>query len=205
MSTGSETSDSTILELLREQGPKSVLELAKRTEVTATAVRQRLNRLMGQGLIERTLTRADRGRPSHRYAITDKGLQQTGTNFSDLAQVLWKEIRAIEDPEIRRGLIKRIVGHFASDYAGEIKGHNLQEKMQSLSELMGERNVPFRVENKDSLPVLVASACPYPGLAEADPSVCAMERLLFSEILGEAVSLTSCRLDGASCCTFEAR
>jgi predicted ArsR family transcriptional regulator len=32
--------------------------------------------------------------------------------------------------------------------------------------------------------------------------VCTMEKLMLSEILGNSVRLSECRLDGASCCTF---
>jgi predicted ArsR family transcriptional regulator len=63
--------------------------------------------------------------------------------------------------------------------------------------------VPFEVERKGQLPVLTALACPYPELAEQDRSVCAMERLLMSELIGEDVRLSECRLDGDSCCRFE--
>ena len=66
-----ESSDICILDLLRKAGPLGVNDLAQATQVTATAVRQRLVRLMAQGLIDRELTRAGRGRPSHRYGLTE--------------------------------------------------------------------------------------------------------------------------------------
>ena len=50
--------------------------------------------------------------------------------------------------------------------------------------------------------MLSALACPYPELAKADRGVCTMEKLMLSEILGENVRLSECRLDGATCCTF---
>jgi predicted ArsR family transcriptional regulator len=74
--------------------------------------------------------------------------------------------------------------------------------MASLADLMNEREVPFEVDTTGSLPVLSALACPYPELAKADRSVCTMEKLMLSEVLGENVRLSACRLDGANCCTF---
>jgi predicted ArsR family transcriptional regulator len=67
---------------------------------------------------------------------------------------------------------------------------------------MDEREIPFKVEFSESLPVLSALACPYPELAMRDRSVCTMEKMMLSEILGESVKLSACRLDGATCCTF---
>src|SRR5688572_23051705 len=92
-------SDNAILDLLRKNDSLGIAQLAELMQVTATAVRQRLTRLMAQGYIDRVTTRAGRGRPSHRYALTDKGRRKTGANFPDLAIALWQEVRAIKDPE----------------------------------------------------------------------------------------------------------
>src|SRR5271154_7120074 len=108
MANTSATSDSGLLDLLRERGPLGITALATATKVTPTAVRQRLSRLMNQGLIEREVTRAGRGRPSHRYLLTARGERSAGTNFADLAVVLWQEIRAVKDIEVRRGLFRRL-------------------------------------------------------------------------------------------------
>lgn len=203
MASMTETSDGVILDLLRQAGAMSVSQLATETGVTATAVRQRLNRLMGQGLLERHAERAGRGRPSHRYSLTKKGRREVGTNYGDLAIMLWREIRSVKDPLVRRGLLERVAGTIARAYADRVRGSTLRERMESLGELMSERNVPFDVDDSGGLPVLTARACPYPDLAEQDRSVCALERKMFSEVLGQSVHLSECRLDGSSCCTFE--
>ena len=173
-------------------------------QVTATAVRQRLARLMAGGLIQREAAKAARGRPSHRYSLTEKGVRNTGSNFADLAIALWKEVRQIKDPEVRSGLIQRLAQTMAAMYGGKVQGATTDERMDAVSRLLGERNVPFAVDRSGQLPVLTALACPYPELAEQDRGICSVEKILFSELLGEKVRLTECRLDGAStCCRFE--
>ena len=108
MSIESPNSDSDFLDLLRAIGPLSVAELAAAMEVTPTAVRQRLTRMMNQGILQREAQRNGRGRPLHRYTLTDKGLRLTGSNFTDLAMTLWTEIRSIDNPEFRREMLRRI-------------------------------------------------------------------------------------------------
>lgn len=208
MSTGLEnpipaTSDVMILDLLRKQGPMSVAQLARVTGVTATAVRQRLNRLRGELLIERVLLRSGRGRPSHRYSLTEKGRRQTGSNFADLAVALWNEVREIKDAEVRRGLLQRLAKRMAAVYAGRVRGETVRERMDALRQVFDERDVTFSIDAQGQLPVLTALDCPYPELAEKDRSVCAMERMMLSELLGENLRLSECRLDGGACCTFE--
>ncbi len=205
-----ENSDLALLNLLRRNGGMSISELIVRMSVTATAVRQRLSRLMSQGLITRVVTQPSRGRPSHRYSLTEKGARSGGSNFADLAMALWGEVRKIKDPAIRTGLIQRLAQAMAKSYAGSIQGRTTAERMQEVRQLLAERNIPFAVDEERSadgtmLPVLTALACPYPELAEQDRGICSVEKILFSELLGTGVRLTECRLDGANCCRFETK
>ncbi len=204
VATISETSDRAIIDLLRQHDSLSIGELAEATSVTATAVRQRLNRMMAQGLIERHAERLGRGRPSYRYLLTDKGLRQSGANYSDLAIMLWNEIRAVQDPQVRRGLLQRLSKRMAGTYSQFVRGGSTAQRMESISRLMDERDVPFDVDDSGELPVLTARSCPYPELAAQDRGICSMEQMLFSEVVGTRLRLSACRLDGDSCCTFEA-
>jgi predicted ArsR family transcriptional regulator len=200
MSTAS--SDNLMLDILRRRGAVTISTLVAEMGVTATAVRQRLQRLMTAGLIERQTERIGRGRPNHRYSLTEKGEMSAGTNFADLASVLWEEIKSVESPEVRRGLLDRIAQRFADRYRGQVTGETVGDRMVELSSVMADREVPFTVDNSSGVPVLSVLACPYPELAKADRSVCAMEKMMFSELLGENVRLAECRLDGGTCCTF---
>jgi DeoR family transcriptional regulator, suf operon transcriptional repressor len=200
--TRTSDSDNAMLDIMRRSGAVTIADLVREMGVTATAVRQRLVRLISEGLIQRETERQARGRPNHRYSLTEKGQEHSGTNFTDLAMVLWEEVKAVEDVSVRRGLLKRIADRFVTRYRGHVNGASLQERMTSMAELMGERGVPFEVTTLGELPVLSALACPYPELAKQDRSVCTMEKLMLSEVLGENVRLSECRLDGATCCTF---
>lgn len=214
MSTVTETSDARLLDLLRKPDGLSVAELAQAMQVTATAIRQRLSRLMGQGLVERRLVerqtaqadqafRAGRGRPSHRYSLSEKARRQAGNNYGDLALMLWDEIRSVKDTEVRRGLLQRIARAMGRLYASQIKGSSLAGRMESLKEVFAERSVPLAVEGRGDKPVLTVLDCPYPELAEKDPGICAVEKMLFSELLDAPVKLSQCRLEGHTCCQFE--
>lgn len=200
------STDRAVVDLLRRRGSSTINDLMEYGGVTATAIRQRLNRLMEQGLVERHAESVGRGRPTHLYSLTKAGVQSGGNNYSDLVEVLWSEIRAIRDPDIRQGLLKRIVTRMAKVYAEQLSGEDVEQKMNTLVSLMQERDIPFELETsgEGQLPVLTALACPYPDLAEQDRGICSMEKMLFSEILGETVHLSGCRLDGENCCTFEA-
>jgi len=203
MSIQSPSSDAEFLDLLRTTGPLSVSDLADAMEVTPTAVRQRLTRLISREIIQREALRNGRGRPKHRYWLTDKGMRMTGSNFTDLAMVLWKEVRALENPELRREMLRRIAQSLAKGYANQVSGQTPTERLQSVAEILAQRRIPATVDESTANPTLTEHACPYPDLAEQDHSICTMERMLFSELVGKEVKLTQCRLEGDGQCRFQ--
>jgi predicted ArsR family transcriptional regulator len=196
-------SDTAVLDLLRDRPAMTVSQFADALGVTATAVRQRLTRLLARGHISRQTDSSGRGRPRHQYSLTAKGRQHVGTNFADLAVILWQEVRAVRDPAVQRGLLQRIAQRLASTYSKQIAGDTPSDRMEAIAQIFRERRLPFQVERDGDLPVLTALACPYPELADQDRSICAMERMMVSALLGEKVCLSQCRLDGATSCTFQ--
>jgi DeoR family transcriptional regulator, suf operon transcriptional repressor len=198
-------SDAAVVDLLRLRESLEVGELADSLGVTATAVRQRLDRLMKAGLVERTAVAKPRGRPSHAYSLTEAGRRLGGDNFRDLALVLWREIRSIRDPKVRSGLIGRIGASLAEAYRSRLRGVMPAERLASVASLLQERDICCSVERSAAdggLPVLTSHACPYPDLAEEDRGICAAERVMLQELVGTSVRLADCRLDGGSVCRF---
>jgi len=104
----------------------------------------------------------------------------------------------------RRGLLERIADSLASQYAERIRGGSAAERLQDVQAILRERRVPAAVKESEtggaSLTVL---DCPYPVLAEQDRGICAVERMLFSRLVGQGLRLSQCRLDGHACCQFE--
>jgi DeoR family transcriptional regulator, suf operon transcriptional repressor len=196
-------SDAAVIDLLRGDTSLGISDMAERLRVTATAVRQRLDRLMRTGLVERTTVAKPRGRPSHAYSLTATGRRLGGDNFRDLAMVLWKEVRSVTDDGVRRGLLNRIAGALADVYRHRVTGSTAAERLAEVAAVFADRDIACTVE-RAALPVLTSYSCPYPDLAEQDRAICAAERLMIQELVGTAVQLSECRLDGASCCRFTA-
>jgi len=206
-------SDAALIELLRVEGSLGIGDMAGALGVTATAVRQRLDRLMRGGLVDRRqatpangLRSAGRGRPAHVYSLTEEGRRTGGDNFRDLSLVLWREIRGIRDPEVRRGLLARVGSAMAGAYRDRMTGETPAQRLENVAEIFRERRLSCSVEPEATggLPVLTTYSCPYPELAEQDRGICAAERIMLEELVGTDVQLSECRLDGASCCRFTA-
>jgi len=201
-----ESSDRTLLDLIRRHGPLSVAEMASRQGVTATAVRNRLTRLVGSGMVERRTEHGGRGRPKHTYQASAAAHKRLGQNYADLAVILWDEMmRSVEDRKLRRVLFGRITERLAELYRAQVTGVEWERRMVQLGSVLHDRGIETEVTRSDggSMPILKQHSCPYYELAEADRAICAMERKMFEKVLGRSLRLSQCRLDGHRSCDFE--
>ena len=202
MANGNLTADADLLNLLADSGPLAVSDIRSYFEITRTAVSERLRRLMAEGLVDRKLLRGGRGRPSYRYSLSPKARKLAGNNYADLAAVLWQEVLHIEDSRRPQSFVGRIASALKALYADAIHGTTLKARMDSLRELLEKRRVRCDVETYDGLPTFTLRDCPYLDLADVDSTICQVETMLFSQLLGDEVVLSQCRLDGHACCQF---
>jgi predicted ArsR family transcriptional regulator len=196
--------DQLVLDLLRRYEGLSVTDLMERLEVTATAVRQRLDRLEESGFIEKRKQAAGRGRPSFNYYLTEHGAQQAGVTYSDLAIAMWDEIQSIDDFALRNQLTQKVSARLGGKLKELLPNAPLDQRMQVMAGLMSHRRVPTMLTGDIGLPVLEMHVCPYPDLVGGnhDRSVCDLEIQVMSAALGHEMELSKCRLDGHGCCQF---
>jgi predicted ArsR family transcriptional regulator len=204
----SESSDRALLDFIRRRGPATVPEMAASLGVTATAVRNRLARLLGAGLVERRAEHRGRGRPRHAYQVSVEAQKRLGQNYADLAVVLWEELMStVEDPKLRRLLFSRITDRLAELYRSQVSGQEWEGRLVQLTSLLHDRGVEAEATRDPAGASLFLRqhSCPYYELAEADRAICALERKMFEKVLGRSLRLSQCRLDGDRSCDFHAK
>ena len=189
---------------LNRLGESTIQEICESIGVTATAVRQRLTRLQAAGYVDREMQRRGRGRPHHRYRLTDEALRMLGDNYAELAQILWQSIQAIPDLSLRQQVVARVQKTMIERYGNVVRGESLLERMSQLEGALSAQGFDVEIDLTRQLPILRENNCPYHELASEDPSICEMEQEMFEQVLGTSVTLTSCCLDGHHCCEFEA-
>jgi len=197
-----EDGDEQFLQRLHQAGEGTIQELCDAAGVTATAVRQRLNRLQGLGLVERHTVRTARGRPHHSYRVTDAGRQQLGDNYAELALLLWDELHGIEDVSVRERVTNRIRDALVRRYSASVKGQSMEDRFVDLRRSLSDRGFHVEVDHRGSLPVLRETNCPYHELAQRDAGICELEQQVFEQVLGTPLKLASCCREGHSCCEF---
>ncbi len=199
--------DQAVMDLLRQQQGLTVHELIDRLDVTATAVRQRLERLEQVGLIEKRKEGVGRGRPQFRYFLSPVGLRYASASYADLALALWGEIMDLPNPQQRGRILRRVAKRMGDGLKLNLpENATLNERMEAMATELGKRKIPAFVNEDGALPVLQVHACPYPELSEQEGNrqLCEMEQEMLSEAMGHAMQLDCCRLDGHNLCQFRA-
>lgn len=186
-------------------GVDSVQGLCDATGVTATAVRQRLNRLEAAGIVEKRTAPSGRGRPRNSYRVTGFGHSQLGSKADDLAVALWATIAGTEEPDLRERLLSRLRTVLGERYGHGVTADAVPERMQQLCASLDDNGFPvkFVAGSAESSPALRETHCPYHEIASRDAGICELERAVYSDVLGTPVELTACCLDGDACCQFE--
>ena len=182
----SESSDRPLLDLIRRHGPLTVAEMAGRLGVTATAVRNRLTRLVGSGMVER---RAELGRPRTSAAHLPgerRGPQEARPELRRPGRrPLGRDDEHGRGPQAPPAPLRpdhRAAGRPVSrarSTATSWEGRMVQLGIDPPR--AGDRGRGHPGEG-GSLPILKQHSCPYFELAEVDHAICAMERKMFEKV-----------------------
>lgn len=199
--------DRDFLATLLRCGPSGITELCSALHVTATAVRQRLQRLQALGLVQRRSAPTDRGRPHHLYEATDLARRELGQNYAELATLLWEQMRQIEDEPTRERVMGRIRTAMVEQFRQRVTAVSPEDRMTELARALTERGFQVetarRTDDPLELPVLREHTCPYHEIASQDTSICELEQAVFAEVLGAPLELTHCFQRGDRVCEFD--
>lgn len=214
--------DDRLLRLLVDRDGAGIESLVEALGVTATAVRERLKRLLRSGLIRRRKLIEGRGRPAYVYLATAEGRRRSGADLSLLADVLLGVIVRIDDQKIRSRLVSEAAAELGERFAGQIRasdpGESLMNRLNRLSRLLAAHRISASAEGEDdpavageadsaAAPVLRIAACPFPHLRDAanHRELCRLETEAFGRAVGKPMQLARCILDGAADCCFVPR
>jgi len=203
MQTRISQSDREFLESLNRQGTSTISEICEREGVTTNAVRQRLTRLLATNHVDRETIRAGRGRPQHKYRVSEDGKKLLGNNYSELAAILWKQLQKISDDNVRQSVIHQLKDTLIERYGGPSENGDTKVRFEQLRETLREHGYDIDLDQDDAGLSLTECSCPYHDLAVEDRSICELEQDVFESILGVQLELTQRCVDGNDCCRFE--
>jgi predicted ArsR family transcriptional regulator len=203
----SDRSADRILLYLKTKGPSAAVQIAKRLEVTAMAVRQHLYALRDDGLVTYTDEHRKVGRPARIWQLTDKAQARFPDSHAELTVEMLAIIRATFG---ERG-IDRIVTERTriqtKAYSERLRaaGRSLEARVTALARIRAEQGYMAEATRaRDGSFLLVENHCPICAAATTCQGLCREELNLFSTVLGKGVSVerTDHILAGARRCAY---
>lgn len=193
-----------IIQLLRIHGPLTSADLVEFLEITATAVRQHLDRFAAKGLVEVIGLRRARGRPRKIYALSEKADRLFPHSYDALALDLLEAIaRLPEGAELLPRVLAARRAIWNERYAHLLAGKPLDQQLAEITELFNEKGGLTEIARQpDGTYLLTKRNCNISTVAARHPLFCEEERAWLQEVFGAPVEALHSRARGDVACVF---
>ncbi|WP_417676994.1 helix-turn-helix transcriptional regulator [Roseibium sp.] len=197
-----------LLNALKASGPQTAGDLSSRLDVTPVAIRQHLDGLLAEDLVEFEDRKGSVGRPKRVWSLSPKGHGRFPDNHSGLVTGLLSGMKELYGQEG----IDRLIAHrqetARKTYSKELKAAaGLGERLEILAELRSREGYMASVEQEDDGYLLIESHCSICAAATMCQGFCRSEMALFQELLGPDINLTREEhlLSGGRRCVYRIR
>jgi predicted ArsR family transcriptional regulator len=194
-----------ILDYLHRNRRASVGALAAVLDLTTTGIRQHLNLLQRDGLVECVEERGRVGRPALIYSLTDKGENLYPKSYGLLANLLIEEVRTIVSGGGLLTLLRRVASRMADPYLARAEGRSAEDRVRLTVEALHDRGCEADWERSGDDLLIHQYTCPFPEVAQKNSAVCAMDVNFISRLTGSDARLSESVLRGDRCCTYRIR
>lgn len=211
-STESRTRDR-VRRAVGERGPVTARQLASDLGLTAAAVRRHLDALAADGLITEgdggpRPGRRGRGRPARSYVLTEKGQDQLGTSYDDVANAALRFLAAQAGPGA--------VEHFAEEHVAALEerlhgtveqaGPDVAARAEALAEALSQEGFAASTRTVGEGTGLTGiqlcqGHCPVRSVATEFRQFCDAETEAISRLLGVHVQRLATLAGGEHVCT----
>ena len=195
------TKDKILQTLLRR--PKiTINELAEAVGINPISVRHHQTNLQMEGLVASDEERHGVGRPRLVYSLTEDGMEKFPTKYLRLTTRLLAQMKESMPGPMVATLFNQIAEDLASQYAADIKGLNMEERLDFVKELLAQEGFTVEWEKKEGQYEIHETSCPYYQIGVAHPEVCTVDQTLISKMLAVPANKVQCILSGGAQCTY---
>jgi len=186
------TTKRAIVDRLKRVGGATVPELADALDLTAAGVRQHIDALAANGLVEaRTRAPSGRGRPATEWRLTDLASDLFPDRHDDLTVGIIDALRAtLGDDGLQRVIDERARVQL-DEYRRAIPSNgSVAKRVNALAkQRSAEGYLAEVVRDDDGAVVLIEHHCPICTAASACQGLCKSELELFRDALGDDVEV----------------
>jgi len=191
-----------ILQTLLRKPKLTINDLAEAVEINPISVRHHLSNLEKEGLISAEEERHGVGRPRLLYSLTEDGMERFPTKYLRLTTRLLAQMKESMPAPMVASLFNQIAEDLAGQYAADIKGLNMEERLDFVKDLLAQEGFTVEWEKKEGQYEIHEISCPYYQIGVAHPEVCTVDQTLISKMLAVPANKVQCILNGGTHCTY---
>lgn len=191
-----------ILQALLRQPRRTINELAEAVGINPISVRHHLTNLQVEGLVAAEEERHGVGRPRLVYALTADGLEKFPTRYLRLTTRLLTQMKESMPGPLVSKLFTQVADELASEYADEMQGLSLEQRLDKVKSLLAEEGFTVEWEKHGEQYQIHEISCPYFQIGVSHPEVCAVDQELISKMLALPAEKVQCVLNGSAHCIY---
>ncbi len=191
-----------ILQTLLRQPRRTINEMAESVGINPISVRHHLTNLQMEGLVAAEEERHGVGRPRLVYFLTDDGLEKFPTRYLRLTTRLLSQMKETMPAPVVSQLFSQIAEDLASEYKDQIRGLNMEERLDFVKALLAEEGFTVEWEKSGDQYEINEISCPYYQIGISHPEVCNVDQALISKMLAVPAEKVQCLLNGGAHCTY---
>jgi len=199
------TADAVLFQL-KSLGEAQAETVAQRLKITVQAVRQRLDRLLTENLVEFTDQPRGRGRPRRFWSLTLQAMSLFPDTHAQLTVDLIGTIRSELGEQAFARLLRKRAGEITRHYRSRLACEpDMPAKLAALAEMRSAEGYMARLEElPDGGYLLIEDHCPICAAATACQGFCSIELEVFRGLLdrGWQIERQDHLLSGARRCTY---
>lgn len=197
-----------LLYLMKRRGVITVDDAVEATGLTKASIREHLNRLERDGLVEHTSKKNGRGRPTLQYRLGIEGERL----FPSFDGLLLGRLLEYLDQEGQKSWIDSFFSSFWQDRFDDVKSRldavnpdDRNARLAVLEQILSEQGFMPEITHDQSGLVIRECNCPFPEAVRHTRIPCRLEAEFFARLLGAPISRVSYIPEGHPACTYEFR
>ena len=191
-----------IINLLKINGKMTINEVSTQLDMSSMGVRQHLNSLEREGLVEYSRQKSSRGRPKYIYTLTEQAKEMFPESYKSLTIEVLEEAEDIGGENLVNQLFTKRMESQIQSYTKRLQGKNLNKKVKELAKIRSEEGYMAKISKNGDNYSLVEHHCPISMIAKKYRILCETEKKLFQRVLGVEVKREHHLMCGSHKCSY---
>jgi len=150
-----------ILQIMLRHPRSTINELAEAVKINPISVRHHLTNLQVGGLVAAEEERHGVGRPRLVYFLTEDGLEKFPTRYLRLTTRILTQMKDKFPQPVVSEMFKEVATSMANEHSSELKGLNVEERLDVMKDLLAEEGFVVEWEKKGVEYHIHEITCPY--------------------------------------------